>query len=58
MGVSFKVAKAGKRYRPMVVQTEDKENDSGGGGVVDDNRNRPEEQVWILCIYVCIALSF
>lgn len=28
MGVSFKVAKTGTRYRPKLTQTEDKENEN------------------------------
>lgn len=56
MGVSFKVAKAGTRYRPKPVQVEAKEIDSEP--MFDCQRRGNEVYVHVyVFIYACINIS-
>lgn len=56
MGVSFKVAKAGTRYRPKPVQVEAKEIDSEP--TFDCQRRGNEVYVHVnVFIYACIDIS-
>lgn len=54
MGVSFKVAKAGTRYRPKPLQIEEKDNENGS---VTEFQQTTNEVVYVCVFYMWFSTT-